>query len=489
VTETSSAPIIPATKEALPRASVISLAVLPIAAFLVAAAFVAWHPSVETTIALPLPFLSPQIQILAGLVFWVGLTAFAAFNTINLSGKTGWSTSLAPQIAATFLGGPIAGMIAVLGSVDPQEWRGKVHWYMVLGNLANGVLAVCAASVPFLVAGTQSSPLIKFGLMLIGAAAYITVNNLILATILALRYTRPLRRMLSANLVGIGAMYLALAPTTWLMTFLYSAAGPWAVLLTALPLFSIKVAVSRFAQMRESFISTIRSLSNAVEARDRFTSGHSTRVSEIAVDIGRAMGLSDSDVERLEWAGILHDIGKIGVPDAVLMKPGRLTNEEYGIIQQHPVIGHNIVRPIKMLTSELPIILYHHERFDGKGYPDGIAGEDIPLLARVMSVADSFDAMTSQRPYRMVPLTVQETMDEIRRMAGTQFDPVVVAAFEKTVWAQGAEDPRRFVGEEFNQAELSSAAARIAAGYAVVFGPEAGEAAPIPHSKRVDSAA
>jgi len=346
------------------------------------------------------------------------------------------------------------------------------------------VLAVCAASVFFLSINAPTPQVGRFAVILLGTAAYNAVNNLMVAVMIALRRKTSVRRFLVGNIASIGVMYLALAPTVWLMVFLCTSAGPWAVLLTAIPLLSIKLAVSRFAQLRESFISTIRSLSYSIEARDRFTSGHSTRVSEVAVDIGKAMGLPEADLERLEWAGILHDIGKIGVPDNVLMKPGRLEPEEYEIIQQHPVIGSNIVRPIKMLESELPAILHHHERFDGRGYPDGLKGESVPLLARVMAVADSFDAMTSQRPYRMVPLSVEEALAEIRKFSGIQFDPDIVAAFEKTRWAQGAEDERRFVGESLNQADLASAAARIAHGYQVVFGPDATEPAPLANNEK-----
>jgi len=306
--------------------------------------------------------------------------------------------------------------------------------------------------------------------VLIAFAVYHAINIVLVDSAVALKTNQPLWRVLRGSTTEIGVMYLALAPTGWLMMFLYSEAGAWATLFTVVPLLSIRLAVSRLSEMREGFISTIHALSAAIEARDSFTSGHSTRVSEVAPDIGRAMGLPFEDLEQLEWAGILHDVGKIGVPDAVLLKAGRLTPEERLIIEEHPVIGALIVGPIRMLGAEIPTIRHHHERYDGKGYPDGLAGEQIPLLSRIMAVADSFDAMTSQRPYRMVPLTVEEAMTEIRKLSGAQFDPTVAAAFEKTKWAQGALDPRRFVGEEMNQANLSSAAARIAGGYASLTG-------------------
>jgi HD-GYP domain-containing protein (c-di-GMP phosphodiesterase class II) len=445
---------------------------MPILALAVIAITVHFFPGVRNGIALPLPFLSSDLQIVAGVLFWTGLTFFAANNPVILPSGPRWSTYTAPQIAAAVLGGPLVGIITVIGSLDTEELRGRVPWYGTLSNLSTGIIAVAAAGMVCASMPENATPLTRLAYVLIAFAVYHAINIVLVDTIVALKSDRPLLAVLRGSTTEIGLMYIALAPTGWLMMFLYTDAGAWATFFAVVPLLSIRLAVSRLAEMREGFISTIHALSAAIEARDSFTSGHSTRVSDVAGDIARAMNMSFEDIEQLEWAGILHDIGKIGVPDAVLLKPGRLTPEERSIIEAHPVIGALIVDPIRMLGPEVPTIRHHHERFDGKGYPDGLAGEQIPLTSRVMAVADAFDAMTSQRPYRMVPLTVEQAMDEIRKLAGAQFDPGVVAAFEKTKWAQGFEDPRRFVGEEMNQAEMSSAANRIAAGYAFLGGRE-----------------
>ena len=191
------------------------------------------------------------------------------------------------------------------------------------------------------------------------------------------------------------------------------------------------------------FTQTISSLSSAVDAKDHFTAGHSKRVQEISVVIGRQLRCSEAELEALEWGGLLHDIGKIGVPDAVLLKPDRLTREERVIMNMHPVKGEEIIRPVQRLAPELPIIRHHHEWYNGSGYPDHLVGEGIPKLARILHVADAFEAMTAARPYRMTPLTAEQAMGELRKYAGIQFDPVMVDAFARTHYVAEVADPGR----------------------------------------------
>jgi HD-GYP domain-containing protein (c-di-GMP phosphodiesterase class II) len=198
-----------------------------------------------------------------------------------------------------------------------------------------------------------------------------------------------------------------------------------------------------------------------VDARDKFTSGHSERVKRISVDIGRVMRCSESELEALEWGGLLHDIGKIGVPDNVLNKPDRLTKEERAIMNAHPVIGANIIAPVTKLAPELPIIRHHHEWYNGSGYPDRLVGDEIPKLARILHVADAFEAMTAARPYRMKPLTNEQALAELRKFAGIQFDPAIVDAFTKTHWAAGVADPGRNPEPKAPVPLLAQAASRM----------------------------
>ncbi|MCG2794476.1 MAG: GAF domain-containing protein [Actinomycetia bacterium] len=181
-------------------------------------------------------------------------------------------------------------------------------------------------------------------------------------------------------------------------------------------------------RLQDTYLGAIASLAAAIEASDPYTVGHSARVTQYAVSIAESMGLSSGDVEEVKLAALLHDLGKIGVPDSILNKAGRLTEEEYSVIKMHPVLSTRIIEPLPHLGNIIPIIHHHHERYDGLGYVDGKSGDDIPLGARILAVADSFEAMTSDRPYRKA-LSREEAMAEVRRNSGSQFDPEVVWHF------------------------------------------------------------
>lgn len=202
------------------------------------------------------------------------------------------------------------------------------------------------------------------------------------------------------------------------------------------------VAVREYVERLESFsVGAATALARTIDAKSPWTSGHSERVTSLAVEIGRAMGLSVDDLSILNRGGLLHDIGKLATPPEILDKPGRLTDEELKIMQQHPRDGARILEPIPTFTPLIPIVLQHHERFDGKGYPDGLRGTEIHLLARVLAVADVFDALRSDRPYR-AGLPLSNTIDYIESGAGSHFDPVVVDAFMKVMAADRDQEQR-----------------------------------------------
>jgi putative nucleotidyltransferase with HDIG domain len=240
-----------------------------------------------------------------------------------------------------------------------------------------------------------------------------------------------------------GSKLVALAPLSWLMAFVYLRVGWWASLLFGLPLYTTREAYHRFVEMREMFTSTVRALASAVDARDKWTAGHSARVQEIAVVIAKEMRVSPALLEAIEWGGLLHDVGKIGVRDAVLLKQDRLDRNERIEMNAHPEIGARIAGEVKQLGPEVPIIRHHHEWYNGSGYPDRLEGENIPLGARILHVADAFEAMTSPRPYRPKPLTTEQAMREIRKFTGIQFDPKVVEAFVRTPYVKDVADPGR----------------------------------------------
>lgn len=190
---------------------------------------------------------------------------------------------------------------------------------------------------------------------------------------------------------------------------------------------------------RATFIRTLESLATALEARDEYTRGHSQRVCDLSVMIGTKLGLLPDALEELRIGTILHDIGKIGVPDHILNKPGRLTDEEFAIMRTHPVIGYEICRPLMLSEGVLLIIRNHHEKLDGSGYPDGLKGGELPLSLRIVCVADAFDAMSSRRPYRGV-MDMGHVMGEMSKGAGIQFDPVVVEALKELLTAGELDD-------------------------------------------------
>ncbi|HET8607301.1 MAG TPA: HD-GYP domain-containing protein [Gaiellaceae bacterium] len=177
-------------------------------------------------------------------------------------------------------------------------------------------------------------------------------------------------------------------------------------------------------------------LSAAIERRDPYTQGHSARVTAIAQALAGRMGCCGADLDAIALGGPLHDIGKLAIPDEVLLKPGRLDNGELAQIRQHPEAGARMLRGVRALAPALPCVLHHHERWDGGGYPVGLAGTAIPLAARILAVADAFDAMTSTRPYRPA-LPVDAALAEVARCAGTQFDPEPAAALVEA-WSCGA---------------------------------------------------
>ncbi|MDB5340277.1 MAG: hypothetical protein JWN70_5896, partial [Planctomycetaceae bacterium] len=183
-----------------------------------------------------------------------------------------------------------------------------------------------------------------------------------------------------------------------------------------------------FREREVLLIGVVRALINAIDAKDSYTCGHSDRVAFIAKSIGEHLGLDQSECERLYMSGLLHDLGKIGIPDHILLKPGKLTDEEFAVIRQHPTIGHSILRHLPQLRQVLPGVLHHHESLNGNGYPLGLSNDEIPLFARILAVADSYDAMTSARPYRSA-MTTQKAEAILNEGAGTQWDRQVVTAF------------------------------------------------------------
>ena len=188
--------------------------------------------------------------------------------------------------------------------------------------------------------------------------------------------------------------------------------------------------VRLYKDLKEIFISTVYTLAETIEMRDNYTGNHTKRVMEYSYAIGEILGMDKNALEELRLSAILHDIGKIGVRDDVLLKPGKLTDEEFALMKKHPVFGEEILKKIKGMEHIIPGVKHHHERHDGRGYPDGLKGDEIELNAKIISVADTFDAMTSDRPYRK-GMDPKIAIEELVRCSGTQFDGKIVDAFVK----------------------------------------------------------
>jgi len=378
---------------------------------------------------------------LPGLFFWTVVALVASAFPVHTPRGAIVSVSSAPTIVAAALGGPTAAaIVALVGSTELRELRAEIPWYGTAWNHAACVLPAIAAGVTFqLIAGTPY-PIASTGALMgvvVAGGVYFSLNATLTATAISLRDGRPMKGLLLADGRAFGLALVGLAPLAWLMADAYLNVGPLSILIFALPLYTTRASYQGVVELRDMFTQTVRALASAIDARDPSTAKHSEHVSTIATDIGKAMNCSEAELEQLEWGGLLHDIGKIGVRDAVLLKPGRLTREERMIMNEHPVKGEEILKGVKKLAPELKIIRHHHEWYNGSGYPDRLIGDQIPFLARILHVADAFEAMTASRPYRPIPLTHAQATDELHRYCGIQFDPRVVEAFGKTKWAEG----------------------------------------------------
>jgi putative nucleotidyltransferase with HDIG domain len=195
----------------------------------------------------------------------------------------------------------------------------------------------------------------------------------------------------------------------------------WTIALFVVPLFLARYTFQLYVEMKEAHINTVSALTSALDANDPYTHGHSYRVSRYAMGLGRAMGLSSKDLEILEYSALLHDIGKIAIKKEILHKAGRLTEEEFKSLKAHPSTGADIVENLKFLKEAAVLVRYHHEQPDGKGYPEGLKGDGIPVGSRILLCADAYDAMTSDRPYRK-GLSIDKVIEQYEKHKGSQFD-------------------------------------------------------------------
>jgi HD superfamily phosphohydrolase YqeK len=368
--------------------------------------------------------------------------------------QSAWSPSSAATLAAVVLLGPVGaalvGAVSVL-SVRRQLWRADRLFNGAMGALAGYLagqtFALLQHSYP--AAHPYGPPRAAyFPVLLLPFAAAAVVHVLTNLGLIwgVLRANRgrgqPVGRLaMESSLPLLLVSDLGFAALGLVIAALWSVVAGWvAAALVLVPLFVARWAMGQFAEQQRAYAATMAALCQAVETKDFYTRGHSERVSRASGMIARQVNMRADRAEALTFAGMLHDVGKLGVPTKVLQKTGPLTEEEYAAIQLHPMRGLEIVREIGFLNEALAGIMHHHERIDGTGYPMGFAGDEIPEFARIIGVADAFDVITSTRSYRKAR-SVDEGIAELRRGAGSQFDPVIVEAFLAALGREGWQQP------------------------------------------------
>ncbi|WP_020575814.1 HD-GYP domain-containing protein [Actinopolymorpha alba] len=374
-------------------------------------------------------------------VVWFGLLVYL---TERLKSRLGHNVlaSLASVVAvATY---PVIGMWgapALLASALVR--RHGLNFYKRGYNVAQNVICTFLGGAVYVALGGEVGPLAKesFPYLLVPISAAIVTwhatNVLLLAAVLRLDTGVSPRRSIGSNfgetfVSFIGYSYLGLLlAVLWLGQW-----GPIAGVLLVAPLLVARWAFAQYAAEQKAHQATLQALAQAIETKDLYTRGHGERVSRAARMLGAEMGWDGERLEAVAEAGLLHDVGKIGVPTRVLQKDGRLTEEEFDSIKLHPLHGVEVVGDIAFLEDARAGIMHHHERYDGTGYPSGLRGTDIPIFARVLSISDAFDCMTSVRSYRAAR-PVDEAIEELIRCRGTHFDPNLVDLFVPAVQRDG----------------------------------------------------
>jgi HD-GYP domain-containing protein (c-di-GMP phosphodiesterase class II) len=402
----------------------------------------------------------------------VAMSALAETLAIELARGGKVSISASGIVVAAIQCGPAgaavtATVVALVNAIHVGGSRKKL-----LFNFGQLNIAAFLASICFFLIEPEPQPSAMW--LLFGAAiglVHYSTSTVAVSVVLGLTTAQTLRDSIK-SFVWVLPHYLGLAIVGGGMALAFAELGPFVTLLLGVPLaltrYSMQQVVDRtrehlasversnaelnsaYVQIRDmsqelsqAYTGTLESLVTALDVRDQETRGHSVRVASHSIEIARAIGISDADELATIYRGaLMHDVGKIGVPDGVLLKPGQLTEDEWKLMRRHPALGYRILAQVPYLRPTARIVLAHHERWDGKGYPRGTAGEDIPLGARIFAICDTYDAILSDRPYR-AGQSPEAALAEILRCGGTQFDPHLVEAFEALFPRWAEEDPRK----------------------------------------------
>lgn len=381
-----------------------------------------------------IPFSTRTLSVF--LVFTT-LALVAELLPVYLQEQAAISVSFAPLYAVILLSSPhlaalVAFLAAFLGTL-------RSKWYKSLFNGAQYAIAAFLSGLVFEKLGGYTfhwnEPLFYLA---VGTSigVFFLCNVLLVLNVVSLNTGVPFSTIWKQNVNGILLQYFALFPFSLLLYFVYTYVGYVGIALFFLPLLVARYSFKLFVDTKRMHLELLRALTAAVDAKDPYTRGHSARVAQLALAIADRMRLSGKQKEIIEYAAILHDVGKIGIADTILSKPGRLSPEEYRIVQEHPLIGYRIVKDVDFLHQVAEVILAHHERCNGKGYPQGKCREEIPLEARIVAAADVFDALTSERPYRRA-YTVEEALEIMEHEEAGHFDPEVLEVLKAIVRDEG----------------------------------------------------
>lgn len=387
-----------------------------------------------SSVAYSLPGGPIPVVLLAGLVL---VTENFAFQ-LPVAGSV--SLSFAAAYAAMVYSGPAAAMVVALAaSTNIEEIRSGKPPVLRLYNAGQLSFASGLAAIVYLSAGGHQLALgpSDLGSTLAAAALAAVVfyaANVVLVSLAASTLTGRSPRSLLGELgfLSYGSSLLVLALLGLLIGYLLAVSSWLGLVILVLPFYAARRTFRVYVELTEAYTSTVRSLVAAIEAKDPYTRGHSERVAQYAHMVASRMGVPRVEVDLLERAALLHDVGKIGISLDTLISPDRLTDDELDAIRRHPALGADLVADVEFLRSTVDIIRCHHERCDGKGYPSGMDADSIPALARILAVADSYDAMTSDRAYKP-GMSLEQACAELSRVSGTQLDAAVVRSFTEMV--------------------------------------------------------
>lgn len=366
------------------------------------------------------------------LLFIFSALAAALAATEMIRGNGSVSVILPILFAASIVFGPAVGAwISLIFSVNWQELRGKIQLPSFLFNRAMFTVIGWISGYSFIAMGGNLHDIasLNSAIALGSASTMAMVVNLgFMAVALALRHDRSFREIWRVYIKWTVPGFIIMTVVGYLLVTVYVLAGPSSELIFLIPLAGIRWIFSLIKSVRYWYQHGVRVMLGALDAKDPYTFGHSMRVGQYAMVLARYMKLPEDVVEAVRNGGLLHDVGKIGTPDNILNKPGRLTLDELQVMQRHPIIGSSMLAQIHIAGAARDWVLHHHERWDGSGYPDGLFEDEIPIETRIISVVDAYDAMTSNRAYRQA-MGHDDAILEIIEGSGTQFDPVVVKKF------------------------------------------------------------